>query len=99
MPAEKPENNVVEMHLVAKGNVQGVGFRAMTLRIAEELELNGTVENLSDGTVEIYIQGPEKSLNDFIERIKKEKPSEKIEITSDTYPARTIRPRFIVKYS
>lgn len=45
----------VEMYAVMHGHVQGVFFRETTRRQASELEIVGTVKNLPDGTVEIYV--------------------------------------------
>jgi acylphosphatase len=53
---------IVEMHALIKGEVQGVGFRAVTLRIAQHLGLRGSVKNLDDGSVEIIAQGTQQAL-------------------------------------
>lgn len=37
---------------IARGRVQGVGFRAFTKKIADTMRVKGTVRNLPDGTVE-----------------------------------------------
>lgn len=39
------------------GRVQGVGYRAATLRIASGLELVGRIRNLADGSVEVVVEG------------------------------------------
>lgn len=65
---EKPE--ILEMHAVMRGEVQGVFFRATAKEIAQELNLKGTVKNLPDGTVEIYAQGPSRRLYILIERLQ-----------------------------
>lgn len=45
-----------------KGRVQGVFFRQNTKEIAQELNLSGSVENSSDGSVLIIAEGEEKDL-------------------------------------
>jgi len=59
------------------GVVQGVGFRPFVYRVAKKLNLNGSVSNTSEGVI-IYINADEKKLNDFINIIKSEKPSNSI---------------------
>ncbi len=59
----------MQWHMIARGTVQGVGFRAAVYRIAVDLSLTGTVENLDDGSVEIYIQGPQDKLLLFSDRL------------------------------
>lgn len=49
------------------GKVQMVGFRFSTLQKAEELEINGFVRNLRDGTVEIEAEGEEEKIEKLIE--------------------------------
>ncbi len=49
----------VEWHLHFYGRVQGVGFRAACYHIAKSLDLKGSVENLSDGSVLAIVQGSE----------------------------------------
>ncbi|MCM8794827.1 MAG: acylphosphatase [Candidatus Omnitrophica bacterium] len=51
------------------GRVQGVGFRYTAEAVALELKLTGWVMNLHDGRVEAVCEGPEKALQEFLERI------------------------------
>lgn len=62
---------VVEMHALATGHVQGVGFRATACEIARKLHLTGTVQNLDDGSVEIFAQGTQEELESLVEILKK----------------------------
>ena len=82
---EHSAQEVYEMHVLVKGNVQGVGFRALTRYYATSLELTGTVRNLSDGTVEIYAHGSKKRLEEFIQRLKEETAPGQIEEASIEY--------------
>jgi acylphosphatase len=74
-----------EMHVIVKGNVQGIGFRALTRYRALDLGLKGQVRNLPDGTVEIYAQGSKKHLEELIERLKEETMPGQIEEASIEY--------------
>jgi len=40
-----------------EGRVQGVGFRYQTLRVAQEFEVSGYVQNLADGRVCLEAEG------------------------------------------
>ncbi len=51
------------------GRVQGVGFRYTAESVALELGITGWVRNLPDGRVEGAVEGPEKTLRVFLERI------------------------------
>jgi len=44
------------------GRVQGVGFRWFVAREAGRLSLQGYVQNLPDGTVEVWASGDEAAL-------------------------------------
>ncbi|MCH5684760.1 acylphosphatase [Niabella sp. W65] len=58
---------MVTKNIIVKGKVQGVFFRQSTQRKAEELGINGSVENLTDGyTVSILATGEEHQLAEFI---------------------------------
>lgn len=61
---------LIEIHAIAKGNVQGVGFRFTTQRMAQELGLKGSVRNQSDGTVEIYAQGTKQQIDLFCKQLE-----------------------------
>ncbi|MFZ4579093.1 MAG: acylphosphatase [Myxococcota bacterium] len=48
-----------QMHVVVKGQVQGVGYRFSTQQQAKRWGLLGWVRNAADGGVEAVFQGPE----------------------------------------
>ena len=47
----------VAKRALVSGRVQGVGFRWSTVREAEGLGVHGWVRNLSDGRVEVHVEG------------------------------------------
>ena len=49
------------------GRVQGVGFRWWVRKRAEELGLDGTVRNLSDGSVEVRARGAKDAMEQLAE--------------------------------
>jgi acylphosphatase len=55
------------VHLVIKGKVQGVFFRASTKDKAKELGIKGWVKNMPDGNVEVLAAGNKDQLENFIE--------------------------------
>ena len=59
---------------VITGLVQGVGFRPFVSRLARELGLRGYVRNIGGGEVELWIEGPEESINEFLAGLIHEKP-------------------------
>lgn len=50
-----------------KGRVQGVGFRYNAYRESKLLNLTGWVKNLSDGSVEMEVQGPGEKIEALIQ--------------------------------
>ena len=70
-----------ELLAIAKGNVQGVGFRRIAKTIADQLNLVGTVRNLRSGDVEIFAQGEKPHLDQFLHLLQKEFPAAKIEVS------------------
>lgn len=54
------------VHIIARGRVQGVCFRASACEKALELCLAGWVKNCSDGAVEIHAEGNKSDLENFI---------------------------------
>ena len=48
---------MVRYHIFVEGRVQGVGFRYFVLMHAQSYGLTGSVKNLDNGLVEIYVQG------------------------------------------
>ena len=49
-----------------RGDVQGVGFRYTTLRVAQAFQVSGFVWNLADGRVELICEGTCQELDAFL---------------------------------
>lgn len=58
----------MQIHIRVFGRVQGVGFRAWTVRQALDLHLTGFVRNRRDGSVEVMATGDIAALNDLLNR-------------------------------
>ncbi len=70
-------------HLFINGQVQGVGFRNFAQRYAFLPSLKGFVKNLSDGRVEIEIEGDRSKIDLFLEHLHRGPSLSKV-ITVDT---------------
>lgn len=53
-------------HIVVRGRVQGVGFRAFVEHHAVQRNLSGWVRNRRNGSVEAVFAGPAKSVDGMI---------------------------------
>ena len=64
-------SKVMAIEAIVKGRVQRVGYRRYLLDVAQELGVMGFVENLRDGSVRVFCQGPQEDLKRFIKRARK----------------------------
>jgi acylphosphatase len=55
----------IARRFMISGEVQGVGFRFFTQRIAATHQVVGYVRNLKDGRVEVYAEGKSESVDSF----------------------------------
>jgi acylphosphatase len=60
---------MVKKRIIVKGNVQGVGYRALVKLIARSLVVKGRIRNLDDGTVEMFCEGEVGVLARFLSTI------------------------------
>lgn len=58
---------MIAYNIIVTGVVQGVGFRHYCRACARELGVCGTVENLTDGSVEIHVEGIKEEVLKFLE--------------------------------
>ncbi|MGA7203504.1 MAG: acylphosphatase [Specibacter sp.] len=66
MGSAEQAQDAVRLIAVARGSVQGVGFRYFTAREAERLRLAGTAVNRPDGAVEIIVEGPPEQVAELL---------------------------------
>ncbi|MFH1904813.1 MAG: acylphosphatase [bacterium] len=60
---------MIRLHVFFSGTVQGVGFRFITRRIAQQYEVTGFVKNLPNGDVEVLSEGDREVVESFINAI------------------------------
>ncbi|HEY0067038.1 MAG TPA: acylphosphatase [Flavisolibacter sp.] len=85
------------VHLLIKGKVQGVFFRATAKEVADELGLTGWVQNTDEGHVEAMATGTEKQLNDFIAWCKQGPPRARVSEVIPTEKSEEHFDRFTVR--
>lgn len=59
------------VHLLIKGNVQGVFYRASAKDIAEQLNVKGWIRNTEEGNVEATVSGDDDKVDRFVEWCRK----------------------------
>lgn len=64
----------LKLHLRITGKVQGVWYRAWFTEQAQKRGLNGWVRNVSDGSVEAVVAGPEDLVEAMVEAAKSGPP-------------------------
>jgi len=61
---------MAELHY--SGRVQGIGFRFVAERFANDYKVFGYVRNMADGRVELVVEGEEKKLKDYLQALYEE---------------------------
>jgi acylphosphatase len=76
-PVTRPSTNTAKPTLKTErrtvyfsGNVQGVGFRNTTVRLSVGTGLAGTVRNLTDGRVELIVEGNPAEIDELVGRLR-----------------------------
>ncbi len=63
-----------KVEILIHGIVQGVGFRPFIYRLADDISISGTVQNLGDAGVEVILEGSQEKIEEFLNRLSKENP-------------------------
>lgn len=75
------------VHIYVSGRVQGVFFRANAARKADSLGVTGWVKNLSDGRVELLVEGETDTVNRMILWCRRGPPGADVEsVDVETLP-------------
>ncbi len=60
---------MISLQVFYEGNVQGVGFRWSIRHIANGFNITGWVSNLSDGRVELQVNGEDNEVRAFLDAV------------------------------
>lgn len=66
-------------HVLVRGRVQGVGYRAWVDTEARRRDLEGWVRNRRDGTVEMVFAGPSATVDDMIAACRRGPPLARVD--------------------
>lgn len=61
---------MIRLLCVIQGQVQGVGFRFFVLQLANAHQLTGWIRNMSNGMVEMELQGPSTVVQQVLRLIR-----------------------------
>ena len=82
-------------HYIVSGRVQGVFFRYYAKETADNLNINGTVQNLFNGDVEVYAQGETAALKQFETYLNQGAPSAEVKnVTKEPIESENIYTNF-----
>lgn len=85
--------------VTVSGQVQGVGFRFTTRRLAQKFDVSGYVMNLPDGRVRMEAEGREAELDAFFNAVKVSRLGGGIRRWEESRgPARGLPPGFDIRY-
>jgi acylphosphatase len=59
------------LHIIVKGKVQGVFYRATAKEVADRCRIKGWVRNTKEGDVEIMASGSKEDLQSFVDWCRK----------------------------
>lgn len=83
MGDSKAERRDVRFH----GYVQGVGFRYTTQRLARGRPVTGFVRNLTNGTVQVVVEGSLEEIQAFIQVVREAMAQNISEVLEERLPA------------
>ncbi len=75
---EQAKADSAAVRAVVRGDVQAVGYRDATLRLARELGVMGWVRNEDEGGVLVHAEGPEKAVEDLVAFLNEGPPAARV---------------------
>jgi acylphosphatase len=95
MPSKEPQvRRTVTVKI--EGRVQGVYYRAWTYETAQQLGLDGSVRNMSDGSVEAVFSGPAAVVAEMLKRSEQGPPDARVRKVTITKEGGSVAPGFNV---
>lgn len=89
----------IRLHAFISGDVQGVGYRYFAMSSAHEQGLLGWVRNLSDGSVEVIVEGNRPNAEAYLAILQQGPRSGRVEnVRYAWYPWRGEFERFEIKF-
>jgi acylphosphatase len=70
LPSMSEEKPMKAKMVYYSGEVQGVGFRMTTAMIARDHPVTGWVKNLSDGRVQLLVEGSAEAIDKFLKAVR-----------------------------
>jgi acylphosphatase len=83
------EVDMIRVEIIAGGDVQRVGFRDAVWKIARNLGLSGTVQNLEPYDVSIVAEGEEAALKEFLKAINIQAGPIRVQTLKENWSAAT----------
>jgi acylphosphatase len=66
-----PESDPIRRHVIYRGRVQGVCFRATAHDLSRDCRVVGYVRNMPDGTVELEAEGEPAEVDRFLASVQR----------------------------
>lgn len=79
MASESASEPLIARRALISGRVQGVWFRDSLRRVAESLGVAGWARNCSDGTVELWAEGPADTVGKLLDYSREGPPRALVE--------------------
>lgn len=77
----------IQLRANFSGHVQGVGFRFQTESISRGFDVQGYVQNMPDGTVDLVAEGQKNELEQFLSAIQEQLSGNIRETRTHWYPS------------
>jgi DNA ligase D-like protein (predicted 3'-phosphoesterase) len=72
------EKDATAVRAVVRGQVQGIGYRDATQRLAQHLGVMGWVRNEANGEVRVHAEGPEQAVEELVAFLREGPPGAEV---------------------